>query len=71
MVDERGAPDLFGRPLLVTQTGLADEVASAASLLQGQGGQGRPVVRLRGLSWQAPEGTAGDIVRPLEHDMFR
>ncbi len=71
VVDERGAPDLFGRPLLVTQTGLADEVASAASLLQGQGGQGRPVVRLRGLSWSAPEGTAADLVRPLEHDMFR
>ncbi len=71
VVDERGAPDLFGRPLLVTQTGIADEVASAASLLQGQGGQGRPVVRLRGLSWSAPEGTAADLVRPLEHDMFR
>ncbi len=71
VVDERGAPDLFDRPLLVTQTGLADEVASAASLLQGQGGQGRPVVLVCGLSWTAPDGPAAELVRPLEHDLFR
>ncbi len=71
VVDERGTPDLFDRPLLVTQTGLADEVASAASLLQGQAAQGRPVVLVRGLASGAPEGRAGDLIRPLEHDMFR
>lgn len=71
VVDERGAPDLFARPLMVTQTGLADEIASAASLLQGQAAQGRPVVLMRGLVTGAPEGRAADLIRPLEHDMFR
>ena len=44
---------------------------SAASLLQGQAAQGRPVVLVRGLVSPAPEGRAGDLIRPLEHDMFR
>lgn len=34
--DLRGEPDLFGRHLAVTETATADELASAASLLQGQ-----------------------------------
>src|SRR5579875_1831554 len=38
LVDMRGTPDLFGRTLEVTFVGLADEVAAAASLLQGQAG---------------------------------
>ena len=35
-VDLRGRPDLFGRELLVTETGFADEIAAAAGLLMGQ-----------------------------------
>jgi len=35
-VDLRGHPDLFGRELLVTETGFADEIAAAAGLLMGQ-----------------------------------
>src|SRR5262249_4767824 len=36
LMDLRGRPDLFGHELRVTQTGFADEIASAASLLMGQ-----------------------------------
>ena len=56
----RGTPDLFGRTLEVTFVGLADEVAAAASLLQGQTGEGRPVVILRGLQWSAPDCPASE-----------
>ena len=51
LIDMRGRPDLFGRELRVTQTGFADEIASAASLLMGQADEARPMVLLRGLAW--------------------
>ena len=38
LVDLRGAPDLFGEPLKVTLTGFADQIASAANLVAGEGG---------------------------------
>ena len=47
--DLRGQPDLFGRTLEVSETALADEIASAASLLMGQADEGHPVVIVSGL----------------------
>src|SRR5580700_9016370 len=46
----RGQPDLNGRPLQVTETGFADEVAAAASLLMGQADEGHPVVLVSGFA---------------------
>ena len=40
LVDLRGRPDRFGRKLLITQVGVADELAAAASLLMGQADEG-------------------------------
>ena len=71
LVDLRGTPDLFGRTLEVTLVGLADEIAAAASLLQGQGAEGQPVVLLRGLVWSAPDAPASALVRPPAEDLFR
>ncbi len=71
LVDLRGRPDLFGRKLEVTLVGMADEIAAAASLLQGQAEEGRPVVLVRGLAWSAPEAPAAALVRPQEEDLFR
>jgi len=70
--DWRGRPDLFGRPLAHTQVGLADQVASAASLLLGQAAEGIPVVLLRGVPFEprAPGGGAAELVRPRELDLF-
>ena len=42
LVDRRGAPDLFGRKLRVTEIAVADELASAASLLMGQAAEALP-----------------------------
>jgi coenzyme F420-0:L-glutamate ligase/coenzyme F420-1:gamma-L-glutamate ligase len=69
--DLRGQPDLFGRPLRITQVGLADELAAAASLLMGQGAEGRPIVLIRGVQYDAGDGSAADLVRPRELDLFR
>ena len=71
VIDWRGQPDLFGRKLEVTETGFADEIAAAASLVQGQAAEATPIVLVRGLAWSAPEAPAAAIVRPPEHDLFR
>ena len=71
IIDWRGHPDLFGRALEVTETGFADEIAAAASLVMGQADEGRPIALVRGLNWLAPEAPAADLVRPPEHDLFR
>jgi coenzyme F420-0:L-glutamate ligase/coenzyme F420-1:gamma-L-glutamate ligase len=71
VIDWRGHPDLFGRKLEVTETGFADEIAAAASLVQGQADEGTPLVLVRGLGWSAPEAPAAALVRPPEHDLFR
>jgi coenzyme F420-0:L-glutamate ligase/coenzyme F420-1:gamma-L-glutamate ligase len=55
----------------VTETGFADEIAAAASLVMGQADEGRPMVAVRGLAWSAPDCPAAEIVRPPEHDLFR
>jgi len=69
--DLRGEPDLFGRELMVSEVGLADELSSAASILQGQGNQGQPVILIRGLQFP-PSGQGADALpRPAEQDMFR
>jgi coenzyme F420-0:L-glutamate ligase/coenzyme F420-1:gamma-L-glutamate ligase len=71
LVDLRGRPDLFGRELLVTETGFADEIAAAAGLLMGQADEAVPMVLLRGLAWSAPDVPAAALIRPAEHDLFR
>jgi coenzyme F420-0:L-glutamate ligase/coenzyme F420-1:gamma-L-glutamate ligase len=71
LLDLRGKPDLFGRPLKITQVGLADELAAAASLLMGQGDEGTPIVLVRGVRCERREGRAADLIRPKELDLFR
>ena len=71
VIDMRGQPDLFGRELLVTETGFADEIAAAAGLLMGQAAEALPMVLVRGLVWSAPEAPAAALIRPAEHDLFR
>lgn len=71
LLDRRGEPDLFGRPLQVTVVGHADEIAAGASLLMGQAGEGRPVVLVRGLSPVGSPGAATDLIRPEAEDLFR
>jgi len=66
-----GVPDLFGRPMRVTEVAIADELAAAASLLMGQADEGTPVVHVRGLRWNAPPANAAALVRPKHMDLFR
>lgn len=47
IIDERGKPDLFGRPLQVTRRALADELAAAAEILMGETSERVPAVLIR------------------------
>jgi coenzyme F420-0:L-glutamate ligase/coenzyme F420-1:gamma-L-glutamate ligase len=69
--DLRGRTDLFGYHLQVTTIGLADQIASAGSLLQGQADEGRPIIHARGVPMSPGDGLAREIVREKELDLFR
>jgi len=69
--DLRGTPDLFGFTLRITQVGVADELAAAASLVMGQAAEGTPVVHVRGFPYPLREGSLKELLRPKEQDMFR
>jgi len=71
LLDLRGTPDLFGKRLKTTQVGIADELASASSIMMGQAAEGLPVVHIRGLPYPLGEGSAQDILRSKEKDLFR
>lgn len=69
--DLRGRRDLFGRPLEVTVTAFADEVASAASLLMGQSAEAHPVVVVSGFAIDDRDIPAKALIRPKAEDLFR
>ena len=69
--DLRGKPDIFGYQLKVTQVGVADELAAAASLVMGQAAEGTPVVHVRGFPYPLRNGSLKELIRPREQDLFR
>ncbi len=71
LVDLRTSLDLFGRALRVTQIGLADEIAAAATVVMGQGGEGRPAVLVRGFGKFDQPTNARELVRDKDSDLFR
>ena len=71
--DLRGQTDAHGRPLTVTVTAVADEVAAAAELVRGKTA-GRPVAVVRGLGRYVTDDDgpgARVLIRPPEEDLFR
>jgi coenzyme F420-0:L-glutamate ligase/coenzyme F420-1:gamma-L-glutamate ligase len=71
LVDRRGDPDLYGRPLQVTEVAWADAVAAAAGLMMGEAAEGSPVVLARGVTMRAPVRSANSLIRPLDEDLFQ
>jgi coenzyme F420-0:L-glutamate ligase / coenzyme F420-1:gamma-L-glutamate ligase len=71
--DLRGETDWHGRPLTMTVTAVADEVAAAAELVKGKA-SGRPLAVVRGLADHVLDEDgpgARVLVRLGEQDMFR
>ncbi len=71
LLDLRGCPDLFDFRLQITQVGVADELAAAASLVMGQAAEGTPVVHVRGFPYPLREASLRELLRPKEQDLFR
>ena len=71
LVDMRGQEDMYHYALRVTTIGAADELAAGASLMMGQAAEGTPVVIARGFPYVLREGSASELVRNPQFDMFR
>ena len=71
VVDLRGTADDRGRILQVTEVAIADEIASAAELVMGKAAA-VPAAIVRGLdaAWFG-DGSARDLVRNPQEDLFR
>jgi len=73
--DYIGQTDIYGREMVVTQVGAADEMAAGASLVMGQTTEKTPVVIVRGYNPREPEDDTlrgvKPLLRPKEMDMFR
>jgi coenzyme F420-0:L-glutamate ligase/coenzyme F420-1:gamma-L-glutamate ligase len=65
-----GSRDPQGFPLQATIEALADEVSAAAGLVSSKLNR-TPAVLVRGILYEAGDGSARDLIRPAERDMFR
>lgn len=70
IADHRGRRDAHGNILEVTEVAIADEAAAAADLVMGKTRQ-IPAAVIRGLEYEAAEGSAADLIRPPADDLFR
>jgi coenzyme F420-0:L-glutamate ligase/coenzyme F420-1:gamma-L-glutamate ligase len=70
LIDYRGRVDSSGRTMQATVIALADELAAAAELVMGKT-LGIPVAVIEGLEYASGQGSARDLIRPPEEDLFR
>jgi coenzyme F420-0:L-glutamate ligase/coenzyme F420-1:gamma-L-glutamate ligase len=71
VIDLRGQLDHHGRELEATEVALADEVAAASGLVMAKAAR-VPAALVRGVDrGGAPDGSASDLVRAPEEDLFR
>lgn len=68
--DYRGLPDTEGHVLKATILAVADELASAAELVMGKM-DGVPAAVIRGYPYTPGAGTAAEMLRAPEKDLFR
>jgi coenzyme F420-0:L-glutamate ligase/coenzyme F420-1:gamma-L-glutamate ligase len=68
--DRCGALDRHGRVLEATESAVADSIAAAADLVAGQADEGRPLILVRGLRFQASDDTAEALLRDPENDLY-
>lgn len=73
LVDYRGQKDLFGYTLRFKNVAIADELASAAELVMGQGRERTPVAIIRGLTRIRFQDRASSKILAVtaEEDLFR
>ncbi|MCE7737483.1 MAG: coenzyme F420-0:L-glutamate ligase [Candidatus Heimdallarchaeota archaeon] len=72
MKSEIGKKDLFGYEMRVSEIAIADEIASAAELLQGQTDEASPIIIVRGydINFEGPR-SAKYLNRPKDERLFQ
>lgn len=68
--DYRGKADAYGYKLHATEEAVADELASVAGLVCGKDSR-VPACIIRGFAYERGQGSARQLVRPRERDLFR
>ena len=68
--DYRGLKDMFGKELKVTEIAVADEIASTAELVMGKFNR-IPATIIRGFRYENKQGSAKELIRKREKDLFR
>ncbi|HYM68352.1 MAG TPA: coenzyme F420-0:L-glutamate ligase [bacterium] len=66
-----GRPDRYGYTMRSSVEAVADELAGAATLLQGQCDEGTPAVLIRGAPVPRGDGGAAKLLRDPSRDLFR
>lgn len=66
-----GRPDRYGYTMRTSTEAVADELAAAATLLQGQCDEGTPAVLVHGIALRQGPGGAGRLLRDSTRDLFR
>lgn len=69
--DERGKPDLFGKPLRITRDPIADCLAAGASVLMGNAAQATPAVIVRNHGFPRSDFAGWIETFSPEEDLFR
>ena len=70
LIDYRGHKDPHGYKLHASAEAVADELACAAGLVCGKLNR-TPVCVIRGFKFQPAAGSARELIRPAEYDLFR
>jgi len=70
--DERGEKDLYGKTLHVTQKNTADQLASAANLIMGEGNESIPFVLIQNtpVKFSNKKSNQNSYSFPVEEDLF-
>ena len=67
----KGRTDLYGRVIERSTVCQVDEVAAAAEHIMGQGGEGTPVIVVRGYTYEEGDERARHVPRAKSEDIFR
>lgn len=71
LISMLGRPDRYGYTMRTSVEAVADELAAAATLLQGQCDEGTPAVLIRGIPTRTGPGGAAQLLRDPGRDLFR
>ena len=72
LVDITNQKDIYGNSFKCTEVAIADELASAAGLIMGQGNEQKPVIIIKGFNKQnSSEFDASNLVVTEENDLYR